>query len=164
MHKSTYTSQYMYFHQRIACLPQCSGQNKRNSQQTNFFLIFSVYMFKCELKSAHSYIRIQYHRYQSVAVLTRGALSREHAYATIAYLKQIHHYFGTYKICSPSYQDYALSINKKSLFQRISYFRPLPLGPCRPRRASTLLSNDSPFHSVNFKPKYNSLCQLEAEI
>ena len=47
---------------------------------------------------------------------TRGALSREHAYATIAFLQQLHHYFGTHQICSPSYKAYTLFINKKSLF------------------------------------------------
>ena len=31
-----------------------------------------------------------------IAFETRGALSREHAYATIPYFKHIHHYFGTY--------------------------------------------------------------------
>ena len=48
--------------------------------------------------------------------LTRGALSREHAYATIAFLEQLHHYFGTHEIRSPSYKAYTFFVNKKSLF------------------------------------------------
>ena len=95
---------------------------------------------------------------------TRRALSREHAYATTAYLEHVHHYFGTYKIFSHSYQAYTMFVNKKSLFWHISNFLPLPLGPHRPCRAFKPPPYDSPCHSVNFKPKYTSLCQLEAEI
>ena len=96
--------------------------------------------------------------------LTRGALSREHAYATIAFLEHLHHYFSTYKLFWPSYYAYAMFVNKTSLFSRISNFRALPLGPHRPHRASTSPPHDSPFHSENFKPNYTSLAQLEAEI
>ena len=91
-------------------------------------------------------------------------VSREHAYATTAYLEDVHHYFSTYKIFSHSYQAYTMFVKKKSLFWRISNFLPLPLSTHRPCRPSKPHPDDSPVHAENFKPNYTSLHQLEAEI
>ena len=101
---------------------------------------------------------------KSTHCITRRALSREHAYATTAYLEHVHHYFGTYKIFSHSYQAYTTFVNKKSLFWCISNFPPLPLSTHRPCRPSKPYPHDSPVHAENFKAIYTSLRQLEAEI